>query len=146
MSLPGANRAKLRTPASATSNSGQALGLRWQNSRKSQARALGSTTRLPWAYPAQKPVVGPVISPLRMAARAAAGVRAAGSKGGVMQTPPVRSQPAPSRPATRRRQTAWVRAAATARVGSVRVKATACPGRSWARAGRSAVMTVAILA
>ncbi len=40
---------KLRAPASATSNSGQALGLRWQNKRKSHASALGSTTRLPCA-------------------------------------------------------------------------------------------------
>ena len=38
---------KLRCPASATSSSGQALGLRWQNNRKSHASALGITTRFP---------------------------------------------------------------------------------------------------
>ena len=133
---PGAKRAKLRWPASATSSSGQALGLRWQNSRKSQARSLGSTTRLPWAYP---------------------GAEAGGGTGDFA---PADGHPGPGGGEPRRiddgihdkrsftccSRAARRRAAATAPAGSIQSKATACPGRSWANAGRSAEMTVPILA
>ena len=69
MSLPGAMATASGLPRSVTSSSGQGLGLRTQNSRKSYACSRGRMTRLACAYPGARPEVCPPRVPSRHAAR-----------------------------------------------------------------------------
>ena len=65
-SASGATPMGTGDPASHTSIKGQALGLRWQNSKKSNANCpCGKTTRLHCKNPGHTPLVGPVNRPWR---------------------------------------------------------------------------------
>src|SRR5699024_11492458 len=80
-SAPAARRAPV-APASDTSRSGTACGLRCANNRTSGAQSRGTMTILAWAYPDDHPDVG-VINPSRKCRRASSGAHAALSRGGV---------------------------------------------------------------
>src|SRR5471032_1225298 len=72
MSEPGAHSTS-RAPGASTSTRGHGFGLRWQNSRKSNASDCGTIIRLAWMRPGACPAVGRSKAPVRQAWRSAPG-------------------------------------------------------------------------